>query len=47
MLSSFFTLLIRQIMPLVTFSFFRSSKNTLLEENIKREKISVGLFSNV
>ena len=42
-LSSFRTLLIRQILPLVT----RGSKNTSLEENIKRAKISVRLFFSV
>ena len=31
--------LIRQILPLVTFSYSRGSKNTSLEENIKHAKI--------
>jgi hypothetical protein len=46
-LSSFLTFLIRQILPLLTTSYFRGSKNTLMEENIKREKISVRLYSSV
>jgi hypothetical protein len=42
------TILIRQILPLVTFNLFLRLKNTLLEENIKREKKnSVRLFSSV
>ena len=39
--------LFRQILPLVTFSYSRGSKNTSLEENIKRAKISVRLFFSV
>ena len=46
-LLSFRTLLIPQILPLVTFSYSRGSKNTSLEENIKRAKISVRLFFSV
>ena len=46
-LSSFQTLLIRQILPLVAFSYSRGSKNTSLEENIKCAKISVRLFFSV
>ena len=46
-LSSFRTLLIRQILPLVTFSYSRGSKYTSLEENIKSAKISVRLFFSV
>jgi hypothetical protein len=46
-LSSFPAILFRQILPLVTVSYFRGQKNTLLEENIKRGKISVRLFSSV
>ena len=47
LMSSFRTLLIRQILPLVTFSYSRGSKNTSLEENIKRAKILVRLFFSV
>ena len=39
--------LIRQILPLVTFSYSRGSKNTSLEENIIRAKMSVRLFFSV
>ena len=40
-LSSYRTLLIRQILPLVIFSYSGGSKNTSLEEHIKRAKVSV------
>ena len=46
-LSSFCTLLICQILPLVTFSYSPGSINTSLEENIKRAKISVRLIVTV
>ena len=35
------------VLPLVTFSYSQGSKNTSLEENIKRAKISVRLFFSV
>ena len=40
-------LFICQILPLVTFSYSRGSKNTSLEENIKRSNILVPLFFSV
>jgi hypothetical protein len=46
-LSSFLTLLGRQISHFCDFFLFSRLKNTLLEENMKREKMSVRLFSNV